>query len=358
MIGNRKVAVIGGGSWATAIVKLLIGTKSPADQLNWYMRSADSVEYIKQHDHNPNYLSSVDIGVTKNKIYLTSDINDVINRSDILIFCIPSAFIKEALKDLKTPLQKKLIVSAVKGIIPEDNLIITDYFNKKHKVPHSMLAVVSGPSHAEEIALERLTYLTIACRNRTHAKLIASLFECRYVYTRTSKDVYGIEYGAVLKNIYAIATGVCHGIGYGDNFQAVLVSNAMQEMRRFITQVHPLKRREKMRTMFLIQKLFKRVNPVHRVLNSSVYLGDLLVTCYSQFSRNRTFGNMIGKGHSVRSAQLEMNMIAEGYYATKCVHEINKKFHVKMPICEAMYRILYQNETAKIAIHKLTEELY
>lgn len=330
MSQKPKVAVLGGGSWATAIIKMLLDN---VDNINWYMRSTDKIEFIKKHKHNNFYLSSVSIDTTK--IDFFSDISMAIENADILIFAIPSAFLKDALKSLSIDISNKLIVSAIKGIVPEDNLIIAEFFNRYFNVSLESVAVISGPCHAEEVALERLSYLTIASQNLKNARIVADLLSTYYIKTSISDDIFGTEYSAVLKNVFAVAAGICHGLGYGDNFNAVLISNAIQEIKRFVDVVHP----------------------ITRDIKSSAYLGDLLVTAYSQFSRNRTFGNMIGKGYSVKSAQLEMNMIAEGYYAVNSIYEINKKYLVTMPITEAVYNILYEKISPAIEIKLLTENL-
>jgi len=325
-----KVAILGGGSWATAIIKMLLEN---VDDINWYMRSTEKINFIKQHKHNNFYLSSVNLDT--NKIALFNDISKTVENADILIFAIPSAFLKDALQKLNVDISNKIIVSAIKGIVPDDNLIIGDFFNQQYNVPLESFVVISGPCHAEEVALERLSYLTMASKNLKNARLIADLLSTQYIKTSISDDIYGTEYSAVLKNVFAVAAGICHGLGYGDNFNAVLISNSIQEIKRFVDAVHPIK----------------------RDIKSSAYLGDLMVTAYSQFSRNRTFGNMIGKGYSVKSAQLEMNMIAEGYYAVKSIMEINKKYIVNMPITEAVYNILYEKISPAIEIKLLTENL-
>jgi len=325
-----KIAVLGGGSWATAIMKMLLENTS---NINWYMRSTEKIKFIKQHKHNNFYLSSVSLDT--NKIALFSDISKAVENAEILIFAIPSAFLNNALQNLQVDISDKIIVSAIKGIVPEYNLIIGDYFNQKFNVPLESFAVISGPCHAEEVALERLSYLTIASQDLKVARNVANLLSTHYIKTSISDDIYGTEYSAVLKNVFAIAAGICHGLGYGDNFLAVLISNAIQEIKRFVDAVHP----------------------ITRDIKSSAYLGDLMVTAYSQFSRNRTFGNMIGKGYSVKSAQLEMNMIAEGYYAVKSIVDINKKYLVNMPITEAVYNILYEKISPAIEIKLLTENL-
>lgn len=325
-----KVAILGGGSWATAIIKMLLEN---VDDINWYMRSTEKINFIKQHKHNNFYLSSV--ALDTNKIALFNDISKTVENADILIFAIPSAFLKDALQNLKVDISGKLIVSAIKGIVPDDNLIIGEFFNQQYNVPLESFVVISGPCHAEEVALERLSYLTMASENLKNARLIADLLSTQYIKTSISDDIYGTEYSAVLKNVFAVAAGICHGLGYGDNFNAVLISNSIQEIKRFVDAVHP----------------------ITRDIQSSAYLGDLMVTAYSQFSRNRTFGNMIGKGYSVKSAQLEMNMIAEGYYAVKSIMEINKKYIVNMPITEAVYNILYEKISPAIEIKLLTENI-
>ena len=237
------------------------------------------------------------------------------------------------MKRLHVRLRDKFIVTAIKGIVPDENLICSDYFNQMYNVPEDNLAVLGGPSHAEEVALNRLTYLTVGCADKEKALSFAKMLASDYVKAKTSSDVIGIEYASVLKNVYAIAAGICHGLKYGDNFQAVLISNAIQEMERFLNTVHP----------------------IDRSITESVYTGDLLVTGYSNFSRNRVFGTMIGQGYSVKSAQLEMEMIAEGYFATKCMKDINKHLHVNMPILDAVYNILYERISPTIEIKLLSE---
>ncbi len=325
-----KVAVLGGGSWATAIVKMLLEN---VHQVNWYMRSKENIEFIKKHQHNHFYLSSVNLDT--HKIALSDDISKTVENSDIIIFAIPSAFLKSALEELNVELTDKIIVSAIKGMVPDENMIVGDYFNTKYNIPLDLFAVIAGPCHAEEIALERLSYLTIACQDLKNAHWVADILSTNYIKTSVSDDIYGTEYSAVLKNIFAVAAGICHGLGYGDNFNAVLISNAIQEIKRFVDVVHP----------------------ITRDIKNSAYLGDLLVTAYSQFSRNRTFGAMIGKGYSVKSAQLEMNMVAEGYYAVKSIYEINKKYMVNMPITDAVYNILYEKISPAIEIKILTENI-
>ena len=325
-----RIAVCGGGSWATAIAKILLSTQ---DSINWYMRRQDQIDDFLKLSRNPSYLTGLKFDT--DRVNFTSKINEVVKNSDTLIFATPSPFLKMHLKKLRQSLKTKTIVTAIKGIVPDENLIVTDYFQQFLSVPKDNLVVLAGPCHAEEVALERLSYLTIACSNREKARKLACIFTNNYIKTSTTDDVTGIEYASVLKNVYSIAAGICHGLKYGDNFQAVLIANAIQEMQRFCNAVHPL----------------------HRSIDESAYLGDLLVTAYSKFSRNRTFGTMIGKGYSVKTAQLEMEMIAEGYYGTKCIKEINECYHVKMPIMEFVYNVLYNRASPILQVRALTELL-
>ena len=328
---SHKIAVIGGGSWATAIVKMLCNN---ASQTHWWIRHESAIDHIKKYKHNPNYLTSVEFDTSK--LQLNSNLKEVIKNADVLIMAVPSAFLKETLSEVTSvDLQNKQVFSAIKGIVPEHNLIVGEFFNKEFKIAMENIGVITGPCHAEEVAMEKLSYLTIASQSSENAAYVASQLSCRYIKTTVSDDIYGTEYSSVLKNVFAIASGICHGLGYGDNFQAVLIANAIQEIKRFVDVVHP----------------------IDRDIKDSAYLGDLLVTAYSQFSRNRSFGGMIGKGYSVKSAQLEMNMIAEGYYGTKCVFEINKKYNVRMPITEAVYRILYEKMSPAIEMKLLTDQL-
>jgi glycerol-3-phosphate dehydrogenase (NAD(P)+) len=295
------------------------------------MRRDDRIEDFRRMGHNPAYLTSVHFNI--DEIHFDSDINRIAQQYDTLVFVTPSPYLKSHLKKLKTRIRDKFVITAIKGIVPDDNLVCSEYFHEVWDVPYDRLAVIGGPSHAEEVALERLSYLTIGCADVEKAKAFADLISSEYIKTKTSQDVVGIEYSSVLKNVYAIAAGICSGLKYGDNFQSVLMSNAVQEMNRFVTTVHPIERN----------------------INDSVYMGDLLVTGYSNFSRNRTFGSMIGKGYSVKSAQMEMEMIAEGYFGTKCMKEINRHMHVNMPILDAVYNILYERINQQIEIKLLTD---
>jgi glycerol-3-phosphate dehydrogenase (NAD(P)+) len=325
------VAVIGGGSWATAIVKIL---SEKEIKIRWWLRNAEDVSYIQTYGHNPHYLSDVQINLRKVKVY--ADLVKTLNKATYMILAVPAAFVQQALQPLSAVhLEQKIVVSAIKGMIPEQNLLVTDWIEQQYGVLPENICVIAGPCHAEEVALEKQSYLTIASKEEDQAAAFARLMTCRFLQASATDDVYGVEYCAVMKNIIALACGITHGLNYGDNFQAVLVSNAMQEIKRFLDHIYPK----------------------HRDLSGSAYLGDLLVTAYSQFSRNRTFGNMIGRGYSVKSAQVEMNMIAEGYYAAKSIHEMNAKQGVFMPITEAVYQILYEKVPPHTAIHHLKEVL-
>lgn len=332
MASKLKYGVFGAGSWATAIVKMLCEN---LDEVGWYMRSVYIREHLIKNQHNPNYLSSVEFHL--DQLRLTNDINEMVSYADVLIFAIPSAFMNAELEKIEVDLKNKVVVSAVKGIIPESGLLVGEHFHDIYKVNIKQIAVIAGPCHAEEVALERLSYLTISCADQKMAQEIAKQLSSSYIKTKISDDIIGVEYAVMLKNIYAIAAGIAHGLGYGDNFQSVLMSNAIREMKRFIKKMHKMKRN----------------------INNSAYLGDLLVTGYSTFSRNRMFGNMIGKGYTVKSAMMEMNMVAEGYYATKSAHILNEKnkSKTKIPIINAVYDILYSGKNPKSVFNKLTEQL-
>lgn len=328
----ERVGVLGGGTWATALAKIVL-TKEKT--INWYMRRPDQIEEFQKIGRNPSYLSNVSFNVDRINFY--SNIQEIVENSEILIIAIPSPFLRQHLENLpKGLLNKKFVVSAIKGIIPPENLLVTDFLKIEHGLREENIAIIGGPCHAEEIALERLTFPTVACKDEEKAKELAEVFTNRAVKSDYSTDVDGIEIAAVLKNVYAIASGICHGLKYGDNFQAVLVSNAIQEMKRFVDKVYPIESRD---------------------IKGSEYLGDLLVTAYSGFSRNRTFGSMVGKGYSVKAAQLEMEMIAEGYFGTKCVYEMNLNYNVDIPIANTVYNILYNQAPAKHEIKKLSETI-
>jgi len=325
--------MIGGGSWATAIIKMLSDNTQPKE-IFWWMRNTEAISHLQNYKHNPNYLSSVEIRIPSENI--SNDLGRIIETADYIVLNVPAAFLKETLIGITADqLKGKKFVSAIKGVVPDENLIIGEFLHQKYNIPLSDIVVITGPCHAEEVALEKLSYLTLASVDVKMAAALSEILRTRYIKTNISDDIFGTEYAAVLKNIYAVASGICHGVGYGDNFQAVLISNAIREIKRFVDAVHP----------------------INRDIMESAYLGDLLVTAYSQFSRNRTFGNMIGKGYTVKSAQLEMNMIAEGYFAVKCIYYVNKKYKVDMPICRAVYKILYEKKSPNAEMALLTEQL-
>lgn len=327
-----KFAVIGGGSWATALVKILCEN---LPKITWYMRNQAAIQHIKTHKHNPNYITSIEFDTQK--ISLTNDINQAIKSADYLILAIPSAFVSEELKKVSVPLKNKVIFSAIKGVIPITGKVIGEFLMEDYGLPMENIGVISGPCHAEEIALERLSYLTIACSDTQKAEQFASLVRSSFIRAKTSNDTLGVEYAGMLKNIYAISAGIAHGLGYGDNFQSVLMSNAIREMQSYINAI----------------------NPTERDIKQSVYLGDLLVTGYSLFSRNRTLGSMIGKGYTLKSAFMELNMVAEGYYAVKSAYRNNQNatLPAKTPILDAVFQILYQGENARKVFNHLIELL-
>ncbi|MCC7301028.1 MAG: NAD(P)H-dependent glycerol-3-phosphate dehydrogenase [Bacteroidia bacterium] len=327
----KDIAIIGGGSWATALVKILCNN---TDKIHWWVRDDDTAAHIRKYGHNPKYLSSAEFDT--GKLEVSSDLKKVLNGSERVILAVPSAFLKEVLIPVgKEDLKSKVIFSAIKGIVPDQNTIVGEFLMNEYGIPAERVGVITGPCHAEEVALEKLSYLTVASLGQEHARELAAMLSCRYIKCSVSDDIYGTEYSAVLKNVIAIAAGICHGLGYGDNFLAVLITNGIQEIKRFVDAAHP----------------------IERDIKDSAYLGDLLVTAYSQFSRNRTFGNMIGKGYSVKSAQFEMNMIAEGYYGVKCVYEINKKLNVDMPVTSAVYNILYERISPRVEMKILADRM-
>ncbi|MEM1137819.1 MAG: NAD(P)H-dependent glycerol-3-phosphate dehydrogenase [Bacteroidota bacterium] len=325
------IGVIGSGSWATALIKILTENNN---QVNWWVRHEEEVKHILDYKHNPAYLSAVEIHL--DKVKPSVDIGKVVRDSEWLLLVVPAAFIKDVLKSIAPELLKgKKIISAIKGMIPDENLLVTDFIHQHFGTDTIDLAVIAGPCHAEEVAMEKQSYLTVAAENLTFAWQICTLLSCHFINVHAVEDLYGVEYSAVIKNIIAIACGIAHGLNYGDNFQAVLVANALQEIALFVNEI----------------------NPKERILSGSAYLGDLLVTTYSQFSRNRTFGNMVGRGYSVRSAQLEMEMIAEGYYAVKCIYEINIELGLDLPIINTVYHILYDRISPILEFRILQDNL-
>lgn len=332
-VSQVRIGIIGNGSWATALIKILCDNNRDKT-LDWWLRNSEDVSFVESYRHNPRYLT--DVSIDLGKISLNNDVKATVRANDLLLVAVPSAFVHDVLREL-TPadFKGKRIISAVKGVNPETHQIISHYFETVWQVPSDMISAVSGPCHAEEVAMEKLSYLTIASTDETFAQHVSELLNCRYIFAKTTTDIYGIEYAAVLKNVYAIACGICHGLGYGDNFQSVLVSASSRETERFLEASHE----------------------VHRDVKENAYLGDLLVTAYSQFSRNRTFGNMLGKGYTVKSAQMEMNMVAEGYYATKTMKEINDDVKADTPILNAVYDIIYNHQSARRVMMELTKKI-
>ncbi|MGF7216496.1 glycerol-3-phosphate dehydrogenase (NAD(P)+) [Spirosoma lacussanchae] len=326
-----RITMVGGGSWATALIKILSENNV---LIKWWLRSKADADHIRQFHHNKSYLS--DVQINPRKVKICTKIREAFKDSDYIILAVPAAFVGDALGGLETrDFTGKCVISAIKGMIPEKNQLVTDWVSDQYGVPTSRMAVIAGPCHAEEVALEKQSYLTIGSTDLDCADEVARLLTCRFVQASPLADIYGIEYSAVMKNIIALASGITRGIGYGDNFQAVLVSNAMQEIKRFVDAVYPQ----------------------HRDLSGSAYLGDLLVTAYSPFSRNRTFGTLIGRGYTIQSAQAEMNMIAEGYYAVKSIHAINQQYQVDMPIVEAVYNVLYERASPVTEMKTLQQKL-
>ena len=322
--------VIGSGSWATALIKILSENNN---DINWYIRNTENIEFIKENSHNPNYLSSVELNLKKLKI--SAEINEVVEASNVIIIAVPSEYVNDEMKKIDLDISKKIIICALKGLVPETNLLFGEHMQKHFGISHNKFLVIGGPCHAEEVALEKLSYLTIGSSNLELCKIISEKFSCKYISVKASDDVIGIEYASMLKNIFALAVGISNGLGYGDNYQSVLMSNSIKEMKRFISKRHKIKRN----------------------INNSAYLGDLLVTGYSSFSRNRMFGNMIGKGYTVKAAQLEMKMVAEGYIATKKAYLLNldSKKKAKTPIIDAAYKILYEKRSAKKIFKDLSD---
>ena len=322
--------MIGSGSWGTALVKILLENER---SVSWHINEPDVLESLREHGKNSRYLS--DVHFERERLHLSADVNEVVRDADIILLVVPSAFLKIILEPLTEPLSEKFVLSAIKGIVPGELVTVAEYMNQRYGVPFDRLGIAVGPTHAEEVALERLSYLTIGCKNLENARTIGSKLEAEYIRIIHSTDIYGIEYAAIIKNIYAIAVGIAVSLGYGDNFLAVLISNAARELDRFLSGTFP----------------------AERCTHASVYLGDLLVTSYSQFSRNRTFGMMLGKGYPVNSARIEMNQVAEGYYASACIHEINRRFGVEMPIADAVYDIIYGGARPGETMQQLTKQL-
>ena len=326
-----KVGILGSGSWATAIAKMLCIN---VDTLHWWVRGQDTADELMNYGHNPRYIQS--ISLPKDKLRVTTDMQSVVDACDMLVVVIPSLYLDSVFRDRNIQgMQDKVLFSAIKGMVSEYDSIPARYLHKAFGTPYENIGIICGPCHAEEVAREKLSYLTVACPTKTHSEWLSGKLETRFIRVQTSDDVFGAELAAVLKNVYAIATGIAHGLGYGDNFVSVLVSNASQEMKRFLAAVHE----------------------IDRDVKGSPYLGDLLVTAYSPYSRNRTLGTMIGKGYTVKSAILEMDMVAEGFTGSQGIHALNQKFDVHIPIAEAVYRILHEKMAPSIELRLLSDEL-
>jgi glycerol-3-phosphate dehydrogenase (NAD(P)+) len=340
-----QFGIIGSGSWATALAKILTDNKFT---INWFVRNERIVTHLKTRHHNPNYLSSVYFD--KNQLRLFTDVNEVISASDILVIAVPSAFLVETLQKAgNDPFRAKKVVSAIKGILPENNLLLNEYLAKEYGFPHEDYFTVMGPCHAEEVAAEKLSYLTFSGIDSAFTKEVAKCFNTEYLNTIVNSDVAGVQFAAILKNIYALGAGVAHGLEYGDNFLSVLIANCADEMAGFLHKAGVPH-----------MEVGIHASDDHKIspnYAASVYLGDLLVTCYSLYSRNRTFGNMIGKGYSVSAAKLEMNMVAEGYNASRCIHFINDRVNADMPIADAIYRILWENLQPREGFRMIEEVL-
>jgi glycerol-3-phosphate dehydrogenase (NAD(P)+) len=328
---SNSIAVIGDGSWATALFHTLcINGHEPF----WWVRTPYIADYISKHHRNPEFLRALDLRPMPGKI--SHHLPFITEQAEILIVVIPSPYLRKVMGHLEPHhMRDKVVVSAIKGMIPRSHQLISDYFSKHFHVKPDDYVFLTGPSHAEEVAKENPTYITLASSSDASIRKVGHLLENEYISVRTSNDVQGLEYATVLKNIYAIAVGICHSLGYGDNFLAVLTANAAKEMESFLDMAAPAKRN----------------------LLSSPYLGDIMVTAFSQFSRNRTFGSMIGKGYSVKSALLELNMIPEGYFGVNAIFSVLKKYPAHMDIVRTVYRILYKKADPAEEISKL-EKLF
>ncbi|MDR0907267.1 MAG: NAD(P)-binding domain-containing protein [Rikenellaceae bacterium] len=327
---ESRCAVIGHGSWATGIVKILTDC---GERVGWYVRNPEVLASLREEGRNSRYLSDVDFDTQH--IELSDDINKIVSDADVIILAAPSAFLKSFLEGMNCSLDDKFVISAIKGIIPGDYLTVTEYLNQHYQLPYDQIGIIGGPSHAEEIALERLSYLTIACKNLDNARVMSTKLATRYIRVTISNDIYGIEYATILKNIYALSVGIAVGLGYGDNFLAVLISNGAREMDRFLNESFPFP----------------------RDTHTSAFLGDLLVTAYSPFSRNRRFGLLIGKGIHIKVALSELNGVSEGYYATESIRHVNLRHGIEMPIAQAIHEILYEGASPARTMRNLTNKL-
>ena len=327
---NKRCGVIGYGSWATALVHTLQENKI---NIWWHILNDEVLESIETEGRNAKYLN--DVQLDRDYTHATKDINEVVRNCEIILVAAPSAFLPNILSQLTESLEDKFILSATKGIIQDELTTITEHFNRKYSIGYDRLGIISGPSHAEEVSRDKLSYLTVACKNCENAELIGAMFSTKAVMISISDDIYGIEYAGILKNIYALAAGLAYGLGYGDNFRAVLTAACAEEMDRYIRESYPFER-----------NTFK-----------AAYLGDLLVTSYSTFSRNRRLGQLIGHGCTVKSALNEMTMIAEGYYSSACIKNLSDKHNINMPIADMVYDILYKHANPRKRMRELTSIL-
>lgn len=327
---QSRCGVIGYGSWATAIVSLLSGN---GNKVMWHIRNKDVYEGLVTEGRNRKYLSETVFDM--DSIHPSMDIDEVVSNSDILIMAAPSAYLKEFLEPLSVPLKDKFIVSAIKGIIPGDYKTVTEYLHDRYNLTYRQIGIISGPSHAEEVSRGKASYLAVVCTDMDNARAIGRKIGTDFLMLNYSSDLYGVEYAAILKNIYALAVGMATGLGYGDNFLAMLISCCAKEMTRFLQESYPAER---------------------DTMNAE-YLGDLLVTCYSTYSRNRRLGLLIGHGCTVKSALNEMTMIAEGYFAAECIRHINSTHKVAMPIADMVYEVLYKNASPRLKMKELTGKI-
>lgn len=339
-MASVQFGVIGNGSWGTALTKILTDNLQDANAfVYWQHRGQESIDTVITRGHNLNYLQSASFN--KSKLKLTTDVAELFSQCSHIVMAVPSAYVLDTVDSLPADaFNGKKIISAIKGMLPNSNTLLNEYLAEKFGVEISNYFSIMGPCHAEEVAAERLSYLTISGVDQKEALFVASKLKTPYINTITNTDIFGVQYAAILKNIYAVSSGMAHGLDYGDNFLSVLISNAADEMASFL-------RKSGVKNIEVGHENLGKNEIKHANYAASVYLGDLLVTCYSLHSRNRTFGNMIGKGYSVRFAQLEMNMVAEGYNASKSVYLLNKLVNVEMPIAETMYKILWEGLPTK-----------
>lgn len=328
---DARCVVIGYGSWATALTKILHENEP---KVGWFIDDRSVLENVRAHGSNSMYLR--DVRFDTDKLDLYGDINEAVASADVVLLCVPSAYLLPMIGPLTGSLDGKFVLSAIKGIIPGDYITVAEYVNQRYNVGFDRIGILCGPTHSEEVALSRLTYITMVSKHVENAEVLCEKFRSGYIHANPATDIYGTEYAEILKNIYAICAGMSSGLGYGDNFMAVLVSNAQMEMSRFLAESYPF----------------------DRDTAASAYLGDLLVTCYSQFSRNRTFGRHIGEGKTVREAMDSMSMVAEGYYAAACIRQVNKRFGIRMPIADCVYGVLYEGRPVADEIRALTDKLY